>query len=106
MLKINETLVNRELGMTLKKIAEDPMSFYQGSIAEQIVKDIQDAGGIITLSDLKNYDTQRTEALKITLDNKHKILTSQAPSSGPVLTMILQILKGLKTRVSLYTIVC
>ena len=94
MLKLNETLVNPELGSTLEKIAEDPMSFYHGSIAEQIVEDIQQAGGIITRSDMRNYDAGRSVALKVTL-NKHNLWTSRPPSSGPVLAMILQILKGI-----------
>ena len=94
MLKVNETLVNPELGSTLEKIAEDPMSFYHGAIADRIVRDIQDAGGIITQSDMRNYNAGRAKALQVSLDNKHKIWTSHPPSSGPVLAMILQILKG------------
>lgn len=94
MLRLNETLVNPELGETLEKLAEDPMSFYFGSIAKQIVKDIQKLGGIITRDDMKNYDTRREEALGVSLNEECKIWTSRPPSSGPVLTMILQILKG------------
>ena len=95
MLKINETLFNPELGSTLDKIAKDPMSFYHGSIAEKIVRDIQDGGGIITRSDMRNYDAGRAEALGVSLDDKYKIWTSHPPSSGPVMAMILQILKGI-----------
>ncbi|CAB3987492.1 gamma-glutamyltranspeptidase 1-like [Paramuricea clavata] len=96
MLKINETLLNPELGSTLEKIAKDPMSFYHGSIAEQIVRDIRTLGGIITRSDLRNYDAGRAEALQVSLNKKLKIWTSHPPSSGPVLAMILQILKGFR----------
>jgi gamma-glutamyltranspeptidase/glutathione hydrolase/leukotriene-C4 hydrolase len=97
MLKINETLFNPELGSTLEKIAKDPMSFYHGSIAEQIVRDIQALGGIITRSDLRNYDAGRAEALQVSLNKKLKIWTSHPPSSGPVLAMILQILRGMSS---------
>ena len=95
MLEMNETLINPELGNTLEIIAKDPMSFYHGSIAKQIVRDIQDSGGIITRDDLRNYDAGRTDALSVSLDKERKIWTSQPPSSGPVFAMILQILKGI-----------
>ena len=98
MLKMNETLINPELGSTLETIAEDPMSFYHGSIADRIVRDLQEAGGIITQTDMRNYDAGRAEALQVSLDDKHKLWTSHAPSSGPVLAMILHILKGMDAK--------
>lgn len=41
---------------TLKTLMEQsPDSFYNGALANDFVKDVQDLGGIITEDDLKNY---------------------------------------------------
>lgn len=94
MLCLNQKLVNPELGRTLEEIANNPMSFYNGTIASTIAKDIQSLGGIITEDDLRNYNVKAKESMRIDLDGTYRILTSQPPSSGAVLTMILKILKG------------
>ncbi|WP_413166962.1 gamma-glutamyltransferase [Capilliphycus salinus ALCB114379] len=50
-----EVLIQKDLATTLKKIAEDPNSFYRGEIAEAIAADMAKNGGLITLNDLKAY---------------------------------------------------
>lgn len=46
-----------DLAETLERIATHGADdFYTGEIAKNLVKDIQSAGGIITLDDLKNYE--------------------------------------------------
>ena len=43
------------LAATLQKIADDPSSFYLGSIADDLVADIQANGGIITKEDMQYF---------------------------------------------------
>ncbi len=45
------------LAKTLERIADNGAEeFYSGETGQNLVKDIQEAGGIITLDDLKNYE--------------------------------------------------
>ncbi len=50
-----EVLIQQDLATTLKRIAEDPNSFYRGEIAEAIAADMAKNGGLMTLDDLKAY---------------------------------------------------
>ncbi|AFY46538.1 gamma-glutamyltranspeptidase [Nostoc sp. PCC 7524] len=50
-----ERLVQRDLALTLKAIAQNPQSFYNGNIARAIANDMAKNGGLITLADLKAY---------------------------------------------------
>ena len=78
---------------TLERIRDDPDSFYTGSLAQDIVKDIRDGGGIITLEDLKNYKTEVRTPLSAKMGN-YTWYTNPPPGSGAVLSLILNILKG------------
>ena len=78
---------------TLEIIRDNPDSFYTGELANDIVKDIQDGGGIITLEDLKNYRTKVRTPLSETMGN-YTWYTNPPPGSGAVLSMILNIVKG------------
>ena len=85
-----------KLARTLRKIAEQgPEVFYTGTLADQIVKEIQDRGGIITKQDLADYQVDFREALTVHLNESLTAFTTQAPSSGPILTFILNILRGI-----------
>ncbi|XP_051982777.1 glutathione hydrolase 1 proenzyme-like [Xyrauchen texanus] len=93
-LKENDILRLPKLAQTYQTIADyGPDVFYSGSLANDIVKDISDRGGNITLQDLKEYKAKMNKTLNITVgDNNVYVPTS--PSSGPVLALILNILKG------------
>ena len=95
--KLGTVLKMPKFAKTLEKIRDDPGSFYNGSLAQDIVKDIQDGGGIITLEDLKNYRTKVRKPLSAKMGN-YTWYTNPPPGSGAVLSLILNILKG-KNRV-------
>jgi len=44
LVQAGDLLVNPRLAKTLRTIAEDPMSFYTGQLARDIVADLQDYG--------------------------------------------------------------
>src|SRR6202008_4610370 len=55
-LREGDTLRQTDLAATLSAIAaRGPRGFYEGEVAEKLVKAIREAGGIITLDDLKSY---------------------------------------------------
>lgn len=90
---LGDNITNLQYANTLEKIRDDPESFYKGSLAEEIVQDIQRRGGIITLRDLQDYKVIRKKALVNQLGDI-TWYTVPPPSSGPVITLILNILKG------------
>ncbi|CAF4311079.1 unnamed protein product, partial [Rotaria sp. Silwood2] len=84
-----------KLARTLEIIAEQGANaFYTGELADKIVKEIQDRGGIITKQDLADYNVDFQEALTIDLNSSITAFTTHAPTSGPILTFILNILQG------------
>ncbi|XP_068094403.1 glutathione hydrolase 1 proenzyme isoform X2 [Hyperolius riggenbachi] len=83
-----------KLADTLQILADDANAFYTGPLAKQIIKDIQQAGGIITEEDLKNYEVEISEAPYRVQLGDFSLISPTAPLSGPVLGLILNILKG------------
>lgn len=98
LLRKGDRLRRPHLAKTLQFIARAGSAepFYNGPMSEAIVKEVQAAGGMLTLDDLKNYEAVSRPALKSKLDDM-TLLSSPAPTSGPVLAMILNILDGKKS---------
>lgn len=81
------------LAKTLETIADQGAdSFYSGFIAKSIVNTIAKNSGIITLEDLKNYKALNRPVISTTYHNS-KIFTTSAPTSGPVLLNILNLIE-------------
>lgn len=77
-----DIIKNPDLAKTLEIIAkEGEKPFYEGEIAEAIVKSAQEAGGVLTMEDMKNYNIRVNEPLVGTYRG-YEIVTSAPPSSG------------------------
>lgn len=64
----------------------------QGPIADAIVRRVQGSGGILTHVDLEGFSAKVERALESTYHDK-KIYTTHAPTSGPVLLHMLNIME-------------
>jgi gamma-glutamyltranspeptidase / glutathione hydrolase len=94
-LKDGDLLVQADLATTLSAISEQgPRGFYQGPVAEKLVKGIGDAGGIMTLDDLKSYQPIIRAPMRGTYRG-YDLVSMPLPSSGGVVLLeTLNILEG------------
>jgi gamma-glutamyltranspeptidase/glutathione hydrolase len=94
-LRDGDRLVQPELAATLSAIAaQGPRGFYEGVVAEKLVKGISDAGGIMTADDLKSYQPVLRQPVRGSYRG-HDIVSMPLPSSGgTVLLETLNILEG------------
>jgi len=98
-LQQGDKLIQKDLAATLEAIsAQGPRGFYEGPVAEKLVTGIRDAGGIMTLDDLKHYEPVIREPVRGTYRG-FDIVSMPLPSSGgTVLLESLNILEGYKLR--------
>jgi gamma-glutamyltranspeptidase / glutathione hydrolase len=94
-LREGDRLVQTDLAATLSAIAEQgPHGFYQGPVADKLVKAISDAGGIMTAQDLKSYQP----TIRTPVHGSYRgydIVSMPLPSSGGVVLLeTLNILEG------------
>jgi gamma-glutamyltranspeptidase/glutathione hydrolase len=91
-----DTLIQKDLAATLSAIAEQgPRGFYQGPVAEKLVKAIDGAGGIMTLDDLKSYQPVIRAPVRGSYRGYDIVSMPQPSSGGVVLLETLNILEGL-----------
>lgn len=82
--KTGDVLVQKELGLTLERIRDQGAAgFYQGETARLIAREMERGGGLITRSDLLNYEAKWREPL-IGYYKGYKVISMPPPSSGGV----------------------
>ena len=92
-----DLFIQKDLSMVLQKIAnEGHKGFYEGEVAEKIVSDVQNNGGILTLEDLKNYKALTSRIVEGKYKD-HEIHSLYLPSFGAITIQILQILDNLSS---------
>jgi len=97
LLGLGDTITRRRYADTLETIAKrGPDAFYTGPIAEATIETIQSNGGIMTMSDLKNYSVATRPPAAIDYRN-YKIRSGSAPCSGTVAMSVMKIIEGYPT---------
>ncbi len=92
--KAGDTVKNLALAKTLQKLADNGRNeYYGGETGKVLVKFIQENGGIISLEDLKAYETVWREPIAFNYKNL-RVISMAPPSSGGV--ALAQILKTLE----------
>ena len=82
--KAGDILVQKDLANTLKKIAKNgPKAFYEGEVADEIVKEVNKHGGIIKKEDLKNYSPKFRDPIVFNY-HTYKVISMPPPSSGGI----------------------
>lgn len=83
--KTGDTLVQKELAATLKRIQkEGAKEFYEGETARLIVAEMQKGNGIISLDDLLNYTAKLRNPIEFDYRG-NQIISFAPPSSGGIL---------------------
>jgi gamma-glutamyltranspeptidase/glutathione hydrolase len=79
-----ETMVLKDLGRTLRLIAENgPDAFYTGELAELLEKEMKAGGGLITKGDLAKYEAKERKPIHVTYRG-YDVYGPPPPSSGGI----------------------
>ncbi|KAG2241641.1 hypothetical protein Bca52824_090214 [Brassica carinata] len=93
-----DTCKNSKLAETLEKVAEKgAKAFYLDDVAVNLVNDLNNAGGNMTLDDLRNYKVNVTDAMFVNDVMGFKLQGMWSPSSGTSgFAMVMNILEDYK----------
>ena len=92
---VGETLVQPELGRTLQRIsANGANEFYEGETAKRFAEEMAKHGGLISVSDLKNYKAAERTPLQGTYKGYTVITAPPSSSGGIALLEMLGMLEG------------
>ncbi len=91
---VGDTLKNRDMGRTWRRIAEHGAEdFYTGDIAARIVADVERGGGLLSFEDLARAAPDETEPLWGSYRG-HRIATNRPPGGGVMVLEMLNILEN------------
>ncbi|MEM8955508.1 MAG: gamma-glutamyltransferase [Verrucomicrobiota bacterium] len=98
-LEAGEALMQPDLATSLRAIAgEGPPAFYEGAIAELIVAEMEENGGLITMEDLAGYEVKWREPVRGTYRGL-TVCSMPPPSSGGIhLVQMLNVIEGFALR--------
>jgi len=97
--KEGDLLIQTQLAKTLRGIAEEGAGyFYDSDFSKELAKEVQERGGIWTVTDLSNYQGVWREAVSYEFQS-HTVHSMPPPSSGGVvLSQMLGLLKSQNLR--------
>ncbi len=90
-----ERLVQKDLARTLRRISDDgAKGFYQGPVGTGIVAASKAGNGILTKSDLDQYQTRERDPIECDYRGYHIISAPPPSAGGVILCEILNVLEG------------
>ena len=90
-----ETLVQKDLGRTLKQIASGGAeAFYKGDVGREMARAIQAAGGLYTAQEIADHENVWHQPPISTTYHGHTVCETAPPSQGLTLLEMLNILEG------------
>lgn len=89
---------NHKLANALKIIADEGADaiYGGGSLAQGLVNEIQNAGGIVTMEDLRIYQPKWGKPIESTLFNGDRLFSCPLPSTSSLIAFVFNILEGYK----------
>ncbi len=79
-----DLFIQKDLAATLRRISDQgPAGFYEGPVAEAIVKEMEKHGGLMTLEDLKNYQVRFRPPIRGAYRG-YDLISMGPPSSGGI----------------------
>lgn len=92
--RVGEVLVQKDLAQTLSLIAERGKdAFYQGAIADEVVRASSANGGILTKADFTKYEVTEDRPIKCNYRG-YEVISAPPPGGGTTLCQMLNILDG------------
>lgn len=92
LLQTGDTVARNNYAMTLKAIADNPLTMHEGAVARRMVKAVQLKGGVLSLADLKRYKVARRDILTGHFRG-HRVYTTSLPTSGVLVIEALNMLE-------------
>ncbi|XP_036450633.1 glutathione hydrolase 5 proenzyme [Colossoma macropomum] len=93
-LGVGDTLRYPKLADTLEIIAKQGAeAFYTGQVAQDLIRDVQEAGGQLSLEDLESFEVRVDEARTVLL-GEYKMHIPPLPAGGAMISLILNIMHG------------
>ncbi|GAB6027845.1 Gamma-glutamyltranspeptidase 1 [Chamberlinius hualienensis] len=91
----NDIIKRPRLARTLEIISQNGVeAFYSGSLGKELVKELQQMGGILTMDDLRNYTSLIRTPVLSNLSNGIQVIGVPPPGSGIILANIMLVLDG------------
>ncbi|CAN7984756.1 unnamed protein product, partial [Ixodes hexagonus] len=97
-LKEGDLLVQKDLAASLELIAKNgPDHFYKGAFAEQLVREVNENGGNMTLEDLSSYEVAWDAPVNVSFKDDLTMYSVPPPGSGAVLGYIMNIMDAFRS---------
>ena len=93
--EMGDTLIQKDYASTLQIVAEEgPDAFYRGEIAEKIVSDFEEHGGLLTAKDLRDCKAREDDPL-VTSYKEYTVYQNVPPTTGPIKSIAFNLLENL-----------
>lgn len=93
--KENDTIRNPNLARTLEIIAaENITAFYNGSLTQIMVDEMNANGASVTLEDFNNYQALVKKPIVADIHDEFKVLSQPPPSSGILVNFIIKLMSS------------
>lgn len=93
--KENDVIKNPKLARTLEIIgAENITAFYNGSLTQIMVDEMNANGASVTVEDFNNYQALVKKPIEVNINDEFKVMAQPPPSSGILVGFIIRLMSS------------